>query len=411
MRRSSLLTIISLLACSAPAKENNVVTPGTDTGVTPGAPAAIGAPCADGAACESGECKSDWPGGVCTKSSCDAKSCPEGSTCVAFGDGTTTCLSKCADACREGYVCGDAGACIPACDDTSCGEGFTCDAGRCVASDGAPFAEPTAVCEMPERDCTLGNAECGKLVPFEPVQGVGYDNYPINGETATNQYRSFARVDTMMLVKWAAAYVDCKAKGWGSGNHQPAGLGDMSEKDGAIPGTSIGSPGHPAGTHVNGFDMDIGYFQTTSPDNKLRPICEHKLDGKDQYHCVKEPHLLDLWRSSLFLGAFLSSPRIRVIGVDGKVGPLVLAAMPRLCAAGYLPAAACTAAKTKLAFEVTNEGRGWYQFHHHHLHISLRAPTSSGGFSSPWITPDMSSPAMSIEDLTNHHVHGHAFIE
>lgn len=190
---------------------------------------------------------------------------------------------------------------------------------------------------------------------------------------------------------------------------------DRLPKDSAIPGTSVGSPGHPAGTHVNGFDMDLAYFQTTTPDNKLRAICEHKEGTKDQYRCVKEPHLLDAWRSSLLLGAFLSSPRIRVIGVDGKVGPIVQAAMPRLCAAGYLPAAACTAAKTKLAFETTNEGRGWYQFHHHHFHISLRPPTSSGGFSSAFdvqsITPDMSSPMTSIEDLTNHQVHGHAFIQ
>jgi hypothetical protein len=408
--RSSLFTVIALLsACSAPAKDNNITPNPSGTG-TPTELAIIGAACDDASKCKSGECAAEMPGGVCTKTACDATSCPEGAACVALTDGNTMCLAKCTDKseCREGYVCGYAGTCIPAA--TECSEGFALTDGRCVKDDGEPAVEPSAVCDLPKRDCDLSPAECGKLVPFEPVEGPGYENYPLNGETKTNQYRSFARVDTMMLVKYAAAYVECKAKNWTSGHGGLSGLGDMSEKDGSIPGTSIGSPGHPAGTHVNGYDMDIGYFQKDTPDNKLRPICEHSSGGSDAYHCTKEPHLLDLWRTTLYLGAFMSSPRIRVIGVDGKVGASVMNAMPKLCAAGYLPQNSCTAVKSKLAYEVTNEGRGWYQFHHHHFHISLKALSSSSG-SMYYITPDGSSPQMSISDLANHHVHGHAFVE
>ena len=84
------------------------------------------------------------------------------------------------------------------------------------------------------------------LVPFDPDTGYGYWDYPLNGETETNQYRSYVRRDVMMLVKYAAAMTACQSEGWSFGNGGPLGLGDMSEADGAIPGTSVGSPGHPS---------------------------------------------------------------------------------------------------------------------------------------------------------------------
>ena len=117
--------------------------------------------------------------------------------------------------------------------------------------------------------------------------------------------------------------MECKAGAWGGGNGFPLGLGDMSEADGAIPGTAVGDPGHPSGSHTDGHDIDIAYYQNQPPDNHLRPVCDHVLGGYDQYHCTGEPYRLDLWRSTLFLGALLTSDRVRVIGVDGKIGPLV----------------------------------------------------------------------------------------
>jgi hypothetical protein len=76
-------------------------------------------------------------------------------------------------------------------------------------------------------------------------------------------------------------------------------------------------------------------------------------------------------RTSVFLGALLSSARVRVIGVDGKIGPLVTEAMQHLCAAGVIPAAGC-ANKARITWEATDTGGGWYLFHHHHLHVSLK---------------------------------------
>ncbi|MFO0680014.1 MAG: hypothetical protein U0169_26065 [Polyangiaceae bacterium] len=241
---------------------------------------------------------------------------------------------------------------------------------------GDPGAGPGPTCDgLPVRDCT--GTTCDAIVPFEPVRGPGYENYPINGETAANQYRSFARKDLVMLIQYATAFVACKAASWTHGTGGALGLGDMSEANGAIPGTSIGSPGHPAGTHVNGFDMDIGYFQVGTTDNRLREVCAHSANGRDAYHCTAAPTSLDVWRTSLFIGALFSSPRVRVIGVDGKVGPLVESTLATLCDRGFLAGRACTES-LPLAYEPTDTGRGWFLFHHHHLHISLtRPPTPS----------------------------------
>jgi len=265
-----------------------------------------------------------------------------------------------------------------------------------------------AGCVLPPRDCEGTAAHCAELVPFEPVKGPGYDNYPLNGETLSNQYRSYCRRDLMMLVKYAAAYVECYGKSWTPGNGAPLGLGDMSEKSGAIPGTSIGSPGHPSGTHTDGSDMDIAYYQTSGTNNYLRPICPHTSGGVEQYHCTGEPTILDVKRTALFLGAFVTSSRTRIIGVDGKVGPLVSTAMTKLCEDGTLPKLACDR-KSLITWEATDTGRGWFQFHHHHLHVSVKKVSADW---SPG-TGDMFSAdgaALELDHLRDARVLGHAHI-
>jgi hypothetical protein len=245
---------------------------------------------------------------------------------------------------------------------------MTCVSGECVPAVGAgPGAGPGPTCSgLPLPDCTSG---CNILTPFSPRTTAYYDDYPINGETSTNQYRSYPRKDLNLLVAWATAKTLCKTAGW-AGNGGKLGMGDMSESDGAIPGTSIGSPGHPDNTHENGYDMDIGYYQTGTADNRLRPICNHIVNGQDAYHCVGDPIYLDVWREAFFLGSVFESTRTRVIGVDGKAGPKLVSAMNQLCANGWLSAAACNNAV--LAYETTNNGQGWYYHHHHHAHISLK---------------------------------------
>lgn len=155
-------------------------------------------------------------------------------------------------------TCGTACSCTA----TSCGAGKTCVNGECVPEAGAgPGPGPGPACtSLPARDCT--GTTCGQLVSFNPRTNTAWDDYPINGETAANQFRSYLRRDLMMLVGYATSKTSCKSAAWTAGNGGALGLGDMSEANGAIPKTSINDPGHPPGTHVNGYDIDLA---TTRP--------------------------------------------------------------------------------------------------------------------------------------------------
>ncbi len=327
------------------------------------------AECATGSRCwglSGAEGSICWPD--CASYSCDGGCDSDGSCAPESG-------SDC------GYTCGSYCSCEPG----DCGTGLSCVGGTCVpeTSGDGPGMGPGPSCPgLPVRDCSGTEAFCGELVYFTPRTTPHYDDYPINGETPTNQYRSYLRRDLKMLLDYATAKTECKSEAWATGIGGALGFGDMSEADGAIPGTSIGSPGHPASTHTNGFDIDLAYYQAGTVNNYLRPVCEHTIGTADQYHCTAAPDILDVWRTAFFLGVMFESPRTRVIGVDGKVGPLVTAAIDELCSTGWLTDYACD--HIALAFEETDMGYGWFYFHHHHAHISLEpvggvAPWGDGG--------------------------------
>ena len=221
---------------------------------------------------------------------------------------------------------------------------------------------------LPPRDCTGGNAHCSKLVLFAPTQGTGYV------VTHGNSF-SWIRQDTMMLVKYAAAAVACMMPG-----SYPLGQGDMSMSNGGTPASS-GQLRHPKGTHDYGRDIDIAYFQKGQANNYLRPVCPHSTSGKEAYHCTGSPNILDVPRTTLFIAKLLESSRVRVIGVDGKIGPLLKSQAQQLYSKGMISAAANSRFSSKLAFETTNSNMGWYYFHHHHMHVSTY--TSSYSSSAP----------------------------
>jgi hypothetical protein len=351
-------------------------------------------------------------GGYCVIFECTDTSCPSGAGCFSTTD-STVCLDDCtADSeCRAGYACAD-GACMPDCTSTGCPDGYVCNpqgiceeepcvvgaaptdpggcpagtlcqGGDCVLDIGeGPGDGPGPVCDnLPSMTCDGTAAYCAELIAFDPRVGDGYDDYALNGETSTNQYRSFLRRDVVTILKYAAAKTACKTADWEFGNGGPVGLGDMSEADGAIPGTSINDPGHPEGTHVSGFDIDMGYFQVGTSDNRLRPICEHTTGGQEQYHCTAPPHLLDPWRQAYYYTTIYESGRIRVIGVDGKAGLGIQSAMTQLCSAGWATGGACSG--RFMAYEVTDGGAGWYYFHHHHTHASFTRPGSGLAVAGP----------------------------
>jgi len=290
-----------------------------------------------------------WPD--CASYPSCAGSCDQDGSCVF--DQNTSCHVSCGTYCD--------------CQPGDCPQGESCVSGSCVPDNNGsgPGQGPGPTCpNLPQRDCTSGATYCSQLVVFNPRVTPHYDDYPINGETANNQYRSYLRRDLSMLLDYATAKTLCKSAGWNTGNGGALGFGDMSEVNGAIPGTSINQPGHPPGTHVDGFDIDVGYYQTNTSDNYLRPVCAY-----GDYHCTAPPHLLDTWRTALFLGILFESNRTRVIGVDGQVGLVVDPAITQLCSTGWLSSAACS--NNRLTYEVTNQNYGWFQFHHHHAHLSL----------------------------------------
>ena len=140
----------------------------------------------------------------------------------------------------------------------------------------------------------------------------------------------------------------------------------MSERDGATPGTRAGAPRHHA--HKQGRDIDIAYYQVDAPDNHQRAICFHFEHAVDQHHCVGPPTHLDVTRTALFLGAIFEDRHIRAVGVDGKAGPLLEAAIHDLCTAHRIPRAACD--RAHLSYETREGHQGWFRYHHHHFHVS-----------------------------------------
>ncbi len=228
---------------------------------------------------------------------------------------------------------------------------------------------PEPTCEdLPKLLCT-GSAEyCSELVTFDPRIGVGYADYPENGETWENQYRSYLRRDLMQLISYATAKLQCKTADWEFGSGSQLGLVDMSEADGAIPGSSIGYPGHPSGTHTNGKDIDVAYYQFYTPDNRPRTICDTYEGINDALHCTSQPYLLDPWRTTLFAAYLAEHPNLRVMGVDGKVGPKLEDSLDWFIENGWVDPADFHA---PLVYEETDQGWGFFQFHHHHMHISM----------------------------------------
>jgi len=214
---------------------------------------------------------------------------------------------------------------------------------------------------LQQRDCT---ERCEELVWFAPARGPGYEDVPLDDEVALPDSTSYLRRDLMIAIKYAAAKVAHL-----SGGH-PLALGDMSDRNGATPGTANGAPRHPRNTHVAGRDIDLGYYQRGMPDNHLRPICAHVTDGVEQWHCTAPPTSLDARRTALFIGFLFESTHVRIVGIDGAAAAPIRRALQRECTDGTIEAEAC--ARVHLGYETSDTGRLWYFGHHNHMHVSWR---------------------------------------
>ena len=219
-------------------------------------------------------------------------------------------------------------------------------------------AGTTRCTNLPSGKCSQS---CSSIVQFSPTQGTGY--IALHGARL-----SWAKRSTMIYVKYATASVHCVYPGTSA-----LGLGDMSLQNGGTPTDTSGRLRHPKGTHVRGSDVDIAYYQKGSTNNHLRAVCTHHINGQDQYHCVKTPHLLDPTKTAFFLAKLIESNAVRVIGVDGKIGAMVNAEMKKLYSSGMISKQVLDRFNQgAVTWEETDKGRGWYRFHHHHLHVSFR---------------------------------------
>lgn len=255
-----------------------------------------------------------------------------------------------------------------------------------VPAPGAAPGPPSA--DLPPVYCLGDTIDCSQLVQFLPTEGLGYLDYPMLPETDDHRYFSFLRKDLMLIVKYATAKVARKTAEWDYGNMAPLGLGDMSEAGGATPGTSFGGLRHPLRTHENGTDIDTAYYQLYATDNLLRPVGVHYNGFFEANRLVEPPYALDVWRTALYIAYLSEHPGVRVIGVDGMIGPLLENAFDELVRLGWIDANLRNS--IPLAFEAEDTGLGWYFTHHTHLHISMK-PVSDLA-SNTELTPNTLNP-------------------
>lgn len=214
--------------------------------------------------------------------------------------------------------------------------------------------------------------------PADPYVGDGY-----RFDSDTN-YR-WIRRELMMLVRYAIHGTQQAHPGT-----RPLGLIDMCQRDGITPGYDINDPRHPESTHDQGGNIDIAYY-TTLADGPLgysqaRIICgptENNQDGSFCTEAATTQHVVDLPRQVRFMTLLLDHPRLRVIGVDKVIHPLLLAEADRQLEEGLITQTQRSRFNTKVT-----SGDGW-PFHHHHIHVSMawwgsssvpHAPESGCGF-------------------------------
>ncbi len=145
---------------------------------------------------------------------------------------------------------------------------------------------------------------------------------------------------------------------------------DMGQADGDTPGRLDDSLRHTEGTHVEGNDLDIAYYQT-GDDNLGRAVCEN-----DGYNCTGAATILDARRTAYFMAMLMRSEYIRVIGVDTEVAYDVLEAADDLVSEGKLS----SSDESNLSAHMAYSTSGW-PFHHHHMHFSWDWESGHSGLS------------------------------
>jgi hypothetical protein len=178
----------------------------------------------------------------------------------------------------------------------------------------------------------------------------------------------WVRLELLMLVRHALRQTQLRFQ-----DTRPLGVGDICQRDTITPGFDIGAPRHPATSHDQGGNIDLAYFNTlaaqgTIPFSQVRIVCDANGASNDGFFCnpgAASTHVVDLPRQVYFMAQLFASPRLRVIGVDQVIGPLLRAEADAQLAAGAITQAQRDAFYNKLGF-----GQGW-EFTFAFIHVSL----------------------------------------
>lgn len=262
---------------------------------------------------------------------------------------------------------------VPATDSAEPHDGATADSfvDSSIAIDARDAADaPDAIASgCPDFHCTVG---CSELIPFpgsfDPASAEAKAaGYYI---TTFKQY-SYLRRHIVMLVQHAACEVMHRYPGT-----TPLALQDMSQADGHTPGTDVGAPRHPAGTHT-GSDIDISYYQTDGAnDNQI--VCGDGSDTNpngvpgrwnDGYFCTTTKNIVDWPRETWFFAKMADTPLVRVFGIDQTFPDSFRSAFASFLSAGLVD----KAAYDRMSILGFGAAGGW-QYHHHHSHMSFTLP-------------------------------------
>ena len=212
-----------------------------------------------------------------------------------------------------------------------------------------------------EAECAgYTGAQAGNLKQFPHPSAT--DPYVPNGYIfdSYGSYR-WMRRELIMLVRHGIHEVQQQFNGTTA-----LGLIDMCDKEGITPGFDVGSPRHPESTHDQGGNIDIAYYQTDG-NNSAESVCGPNNTANDGYFCTNiNNHIMDVPRTTFFMVVLSNHPRIRVIGVDTLLAPLIQQQAQTFKNQGVITQTEYNNLIKHMAY-----GEGW-PFHHHHMHVSMK---------------------------------------
>ncbi|MBI5482334.1 MAG: hypothetical protein HY906_25995 [Deltaproteobacteria bacterium] len=185
--------------------------------------------------------------------------------------------------------------------------------------------------------------------------------------------RRYARREVIMIIRNAVKAVRDRFPGT-----TPLSVGDIGIIDGTTP------EGHPNGTHYYGANLDLAYYIQADKQHgwnnpAYRSICCDKASLSwnacasttttgDCQSGSETTHIVDLPRTAHFLAKVAGSTRIRAIGCDVKIRPLLITELDTQRTAGWITQAERDGAANRL---MSSAQDGSWVWHFNHMHLSF----------------------------------------